>query len=88
MRNINFNGHRNQVVFGVPRQFTSTLKGKNLVITEDQDEFRVREAIISDTKTVKISSKNQVSYTPNMEVEEVLGKWDYEIEAGELIIYR
>ena len=78
----------NSVAFYLPKDFVEMLKNKRVVIAEIKDEINIREAIIDDTKTIKVKSNNQVTYTTFKDKEKIMGEYEYEIKGDTLILYR
>lgn len=78
----------NSVIFYLPKVFVELIKNKNVVIKEIGNEIIIREAIIDDVRTIKVTSSSRVTYTTFRDKERIIGEYEYEIKGDLLILYR
>jgi hypothetical protein len=90
MKNLIIRDHKgsaNSVIFYLPSEFIKLIKNRDIVIKLIDKEIIIRESNIDDIKTIKIHRYDLVYFSLNINKNELIGLFNYEIKDENLIIY-
>lgn len=80
----NYINRPNSVQIYLPKKIRERINGNEIVITETEDGFCIREPVIMDNKRLTIKNGKQVVYTSST-AKELIGEYDIDFK-GDFII--